>query len=755
METYYLLIVGILILLAISDLVVGVSNDAVNFLNSAIGSKVAPFRVIMIIAAVGILVGATFSSGMMEVARKGIFHPDQFLFSEIMIVFLAVMMTDIILLDLFNTMGLPTSTTVSIVFELLGAAVGVALLKIRATGTATLSQYINSSSALTIISGILLSVVVAFTIGMIIMFLVRILFSFRFQNNIKRFGAIWGGIAISTITFFILIKGAKGSSFMTSETVDWIRQNTILILAASFIGWTVLLQLLYWIFRLNVLKMIVLVGTFALAMAFAGNDLVNFIGVPLAGLESFVEAFREGSVADPAGMAMAALKEPVRTPTVFLLIAGAVMVVALWTSKKARSVTATELNLGRQDEGHERFESSVLARGFVRSIVNMTSAFDSITPRGLKKFIAGRFNQTDYAEQKKDAGLSFDLVRASVNLVTASALISFATSLKLPLSTTYVTFMVAMGTSLADGAWGRDSAVYRVSGVFTVIGGWFLTALTAFTVAFLIANLIHWGGIYAIFILLGLSIFFFIKTHRMHRQRNEDLKKAEELSLIGEEIVNGENVFKRCNKSVYKNLSAMSILYSNTITSLIGMKRQNAKMNLKEIAAINKEAKLLKANLHQTIVKLQEDDIQTGHFYVQVLDYLRETAHCLRYIAEAVFEYIDNNHNPLNRDQKSELQDFAHEVNLFFSDIIQVIKKADYDKLDDIFEDQSDLLNNLNKISNRQLKRIKKKDVGTKNSVLYLNTLNETKNLILFCVNLLKAQRDFVQYTRSNNYQKK
>jgi phosphate/sulfate permease len=753
METYFLLIVSILILLAVSDLIVGVSNDAVNFLNSAIGSKAAPFKIIMIIAALGILFGATFSSGMMEVARKGIFHPDQFFFPEIMIIFLAVMMTDIILLDFFNTMGLPTSTTVSIVFELLGAAVAVSLIKIRASAeaTSTMSQYINTSSAMIIIAGILLSVVVAFTVGMIIQYLVRILFSFNYQKTIRNFGALWGGIAISTITYFILIKGAKGSSFMEADTVAWIKENTGLILLASFAGWTVLLQLMHWVLRLNILKMVVLVGTFALAMAFAGNDLVNFIGVPLAGLDSFLHVFHGESAVDPAGFTMTALTEKVQTPTLFLLIAGLIMVLALWTSKKARSVTATEINLGRQDEGYERFESSAVARGIVRGSVGLAIATNKIIHPVLRRFIAGRFNQQDFANQKKDAGLSFDLVRASVNLVVASALISFATSLKLPLSTTYVTFMVAMGTSLADGAWGRDSAVYRVSGVVTVIGGWFFTAFSAFTAAFLIAFLIHWGGIYAILGLLAVAIFFFFKTHRLHRSRDEAQKKAEELTIIGEEIVNGENVFKSCNKNIYKTLSSLAILYSNSITTLSELKRKNAKRNLKEIKELNKEIKILKNNIHKTVVKLQDHDIDTGHFYVQSLDYLRETAHCLNYIAEPVFEYIDNNHPPLSEDQKAELSDYAGEVNLFFSNIIQIIKGADYESLDDVFNSQNELLEELNKIKKRQLKRIKKQEVGTKNSLLYLGMMNETKNLILYCVNLLKAQRDFVIYNKSAN----
>ncbi|MFC2098278.1 anion permease [Bacteroidota bacterium] len=747
METFYLLIVGILILLAVSDLVVGVSNDAVNFLNSAIGSKAASFKVIMIIAALGILFGATFSSGMMDVARKGIFHPEYFFLNEIMIIFLAVMLTDIILLDLFNTFALPTSTTVSIVFELLGAAVAVSLIKIAGMddSVSKMSSYINTSSALLIITGILLSVVIAFTVGMIVQYIVRVLFTFNFEKNSRYFGALWGGIAISAITFFILIKGAKGASFMSKETVSIIKDNTWLILGVSFAGWTLLLQILRWVFRLNILKLIVLVGTFALAMAFAGNDLVNFIGVPLAGLESF-RAFLGSGVAESSGYLMTSLSEPVKTPTGFLLIAGIIMVIALWTSKKARSVTATTLDLGRQEEGYERFESSGVARGIVRVSIGISTAFDKVTPGRLKRFLKKRFDQSQFNENKTDKNLSFDLVRASVTLVVASALIALATSLKLPLSTTYVTFMVAMGTSLADGAWGRDSAVFRVSGVVTVIGGWFFTAFCAFTAAFMVAYLIHWGGIFSILGLVFLAAFILFRSFRLHKKRDAELKKKLKIMEGETEAYNGENILKSCTKSVYQTLSTLSILFSNSISGLISLKRKTIKRNIKEIKDLNKEVKILKNNIFQTIMKLQEDEIESGHYYVQVLDYLRETAHSLTFIADPVANYIDNNHPPLIKDQQDDLQHLSELLNTFFSKIIQSIKNSDYSNLDDLLDDQQFLLDSIMKLKKRQLKRIKNGETGTKNSELILNTLTETKNLILYTVNLLKAQRDFVAY---------
>lgn len=750
METFYLLVVGILILLAVSDLVVGVSNDAVNFLNAAIGSKAAPFKIILLVAALGILFGATFSSGMMEVARKGIFHPEYFYLREIMVIFLAVMLTDIILLDLFNTFALPTSTTVSIVFELLGAAVAVSLIKISASGSGTnaMSRYINTSSALVIITGILLSVAIAFTVGMIIQYLVRVVFSFNYKKSIKYFGALWGGIAIATITYFILIKGAKGASFMSKDTVSYIRENTLLILGLSFIGWTLLLQLMQWIFRLNILKMIVLVGTFALAMAFAGNDLVNFIGVPLAGLESF-RAFLGSGTTDPGIYMMTALSNPVKTPTSFLLLAGLIMVIALWASKKARSVTATTVDLGRQEEGYERFESSAVARGIVRVSIGVSSIFNLIIPKRFQEFLAGRFDHKKFQENDTGKKGSFDLVRASVTLVVASALISLATSFKLPLSTTYVTFMVAMGTSLADGAWGRDSAVFRVSGVVTVIGGWFFTAFCAFTAAFVVAYLIHWGGLVAILALVALAALVLIRSIRLHRKRENRMKKDLEDSDLQVEV-NGDNILASCTKSIYKTLSTTAILYANSITGLLDLKRKSIKRNLKEIKELNREVKVLKDNIYQTITRLQEDDFESGHFYVQVLDYLRETAHCLRYIAEPVFTYIDNNHPPLIKDQQNDLRELSEEINTFFSTIVQAIKNRDYKGTEDIVDQQKSLLDEVVKLRKKQLKRIKRHETGTRNSEIYLNTLTETKNLLLYSINLYKAQRDFSVHNENN-----
>ena len=751
MESYYIFIVIILIILAISDLVVGVSNDAVNFLNSSIGSKAASFKLILFIAALGILFGATFSSGMMEVARKGIFNPDQFFFSEIMIIFLAVMMTDILLLDLFNTFALPTSTTVSIVFELLGAAVAVSLIKISILGDSagTLVNYINSSSALLIITGILLSVVIAFTIGLIVQWFVRLIFSFDYEKTLRYFGSIWGGLAISIITYFILIKGAKGSSFLTSETVDWIKQNTLYILVFSFIGWTIILQLIYMVFKFNILKIIVLVGTFALAMAFAGNDLVNFVGVPLAGLESF-RSFISSEMSEPGAFVMTSLTGKIQTPTYMLLLAGLVMVIALYKSKKARSVTATEINLSRQDEGYERFESSMLARNLVRGTMNLSAAVSKIFPTGVLRFIDRKFNQKAFQQRKQQEGISFDLVRASVNLVVASALISLATSLKLPLSTTYVTFMVAMGTSLADKAWGRDSAVYRISGVITVIGGWFFTAFSAFTAAFILAFLIHFGGLFTIILLIIAIVLLVIKSYKIHQKREKEKVVYQDAELLGVEV-NGKNILTSCNDNVIGTITNVADLYNKTINGLIKFKRKSLVKVDEETTKLDKNIKHIKNTLPGIIAKLQEDDVESAHYYVQVVNYMKETVNALTYLSKPVYKYIDNNHKPLIEGQEKELSQLKEDINNFFKSTILVLKENGFVDIEGILVEQKTLIDRLTAISKQQLKRIKNLESGTKNSTLYLNIMNETKNLLLFTVNLIKAQRDFLVFNTNQN----
>ena len=746
MENIYLIIVIVLFALAISDLVVGVSNDAVNFLNSSIGSKAAPRYIIMIIASAGIVVGTTFSSGMMEVARKGIFHPDMFYFSEIMMIFLAVMLTDILLLDLYNTFALPTSTTVSIVFELLGAAVAVSLIKIGSDSetASTLGGYINSSKALAIISGILLSVIVAFIIGAIVQYFVRIIFTFEYKKYLRYFGAVWGGLAITAITYFIVIKGAKGSSLVTDQGLTWIQQNAAMILLVSFVGWTMILQVLYWFSRVNVFRGIVLVGTFALAMAFAGNDLVNFIGVPVAGLKSFQD-FNATPGASPDSLLMKGLTGSVQTNTFLLLSAGIIMVITLYFSRKARSVTQTEINLSRQSEGYERFGSSNFSRLIVRKAVELNQKVKEILPAKWQRELNRRFdlNHTPKMEKaKKEDKAYFDLVRASVNLTVASIIISFATSLKLPLSTTYVTFMVAMGTSLADRAWGRESAVYRITGVLTVIGGWFFTALIAFTVAFIVANIITYGGIIAIVGMLLLALFFLIRTHAIHKKREAKEKELEEITA--DQIEEG-NILEKCTKEINNMLNTVINTFNETLVAVSKEDRKKLKEIHKTVRKLNSEAKSIKDNVHWTLDKLKEDDIETGHFYVQVTDYLREMAHSLNYIAEPSYEHIANQHKSLNKNQIDELMNLNKEITLLFTNTMHIIENNTFEQMNElVINQQQKTLDYIAKCRKSQIKRIKKKKTSTKNSILFLQLLNEMKNFTLHTVNLLKAQRDFI-----------
>jgi phosphate/sulfate permease len=737
--------------LALSDLVVGITNDAANFLNSAIGSKVAPFKVILAIASLGVLLGATFSSGMMEVARSGIFHPDKFYFSEIMIIFLAVMITDVVLLDTFNTFGFPTSTTVSIVFELLGAAVAVSLIKIRnsADSFADLTAYINTAKALAIISGILLSVIIAFTCGVVVQFFTRLVFSFSYERYMKYFGAIWGSIAITSIVYFILVKGARGASFMTNEAVSWLENNTLKILLFTFLGIAILFQFLISVLKVNILKIIILVGTFSLAMAFAGNDLVNFIGVPLAGLESFRE-FTSNPSLNADTFLMEALRQPVKTPTIFLLIAGFVMVITLFFSRKARTVSQTEINLARQGEGTERFSSSKFSRTIVRGTMGFNRLVSVIVPDKLIHFVENRFD-TDAFKKKsrnKQTASSFDLLRASVNMFVASILIASATSLKLPLSTTYVTFMVAMGTSLSDGAWGRESAVYRITGVLSVIGGWFFTAITAFTISLLMALFLSWSGFAGAILAITIAVFYVIRTNIIHKERSK--KQGTKGEFAEEESLNGDNIVKKCNSSITNVVSSVSKLYFSAILNLIREDRKKMKNVRKKIEELNQYSKDLKYNIYLVLKKLEEDSVDTGPYYVQILDYIREIAHCLSYIADPVYDHLDNHHPPLIPEQVRDLNDLNESISALFEEILLFIRKKSFRNIDQLIEHQRSVLDLIVRIKKKQIKYVKAELVGTRNTMLYLNLLAESKNLVLHAINMVKSHRDFLLSHKEN-----
>ncbi len=651
---FFVIAIVILFVLAVSDLVVGVSNDAVNFLNSSVGSRVAPRHIIMIVASLGMLAGVTFSSGMMEVARKGIFHPQFFTMPELMVLFLAVMFTDILLLDLYNTYGLPTSTTVSIVFELLGAAVAVSMLKIVTAGgsLAEIVTYINTGKALAIIFGILVSVVVAFFSGAVVQFVSRMIFTFDYRRRLRRWGGLWGGAALATITYFILIKGAKGASFLAPETVSWIQTHTGFIFASAFAVSALVLQLLVLLTRVDILKIIVLVGTFALAMAFAANDLVNFIGVPLAGFAAYTVA---GAQADPMTATMEALREPVRSNTVFLLMAGAIMVATLWVSKKARSVTRTEVSLGRQDEGFERFESTGLSRSIVRLVAAVLENAGRLFPARLRRWAGQRFDRSEIRPAPGADGKvpSFDLIRAGVNLMVASALISFATSLKLPLSTTYVTFMVAMGTSLSDQAWGRDSAVYRVAGVLAVIGGWFFTAMMAFTVSSVFAAIIFFGGGAAVAGIAVLTVLLIYRTHRVHRKREAEIQSVEVFNL--RKIKDFTAASRVTVDHMGTFLREVRRVLNQSFDGLFEQNRQALKAAREGQRRVQLWSNIIAANIFKVFRLSTWEDVERTQRYAATISSLQEISESLRDIVVRSDLHVGNNHSGLLTEQIAEL----------------------------------------------------------------------------------------------------
>ena len=663
-------IVGMLVLFAIFDLIVGVTNDAVNFLNSSIGSKAAPFFIIMIIASLGIMAGVTFSGGMMEVARKGIFHPQFFTMPELLTIFLGVMITDILLLDLFNTHGLPTSTTVSIVFELLGAAVALSVIKIAAAADPSMAlwDYINTAKAMAIVGGILLSIVVAFFSGAIMQFLSRLIFTFDYQNRLKKYGALWGGMAMTAITFFILIKGSKGATFMDAQTVAWIKGNSLLIMAGIFVVSAFVLQILISAFRVNILKPIVLVGTFALAMAFAANDLVNFIGVPLAGLNAFQNAL---TAADPLTVSMAALSKKVQSQTSIMLVAGLIMVVTLWISKKARTVTETEISLGQQDEGTEKFESIWISRKIVNMFDFVFGTLRNVAPESVNTAISRRLTPVtesrgmSYAEKP-----SFDLVRASVNLMVASAVVSFATSLKLPLSTTYVTFMVAMGTSFSDQAWGRESAVYRVTGVLTVVGGWFMTAFIAFVVSFIFATILARFNLPGFIGLVIFAAFMIWKNHRKHKEHQkakEDIKiynlhKVEDFTAsVSQTFDHLAYLLKGIRESLDITFDA---LFREDLYTL-----RTQRMHSKHI---QNSTNIIIANIFKVLRLLSKEDQEVSYNYYQIIRRLQKLSDGHRDTVLRSSMHVSNRHKGLLGVQVQELQ----EIKKVFLNIIELVETA-------------------------------------------------------------------------------
>lgn len=740
MDSIYLFIVIALVVLAIVDLTVGVANDAANFLNSAVGSKVSTRKVILAIASIGLIAGTLTSNGLMEIARSGVFHPAMFTFHDVMIIFLAVMICDVIMLDLFNTFGMPTSTTVSLIFELLGAAVLVALYKIwtAAPGTAgELSEYINSARAMTLISAILMSVVIAFVCGSIVMFLSRLLFSFRYNRSFKYFGAVYSGLCLTAIAYFVIFKGLKYSTIISRENFQWLADNMQMLLLASFVGFSILMGALQ-VLKINILKIIVLAGTFALALAFAGSDLANFIGVTMGGVDSYVIASTYAAAGGNVDtLLMSDLAKPVAVQPLYLLLAGGVMVLALWFSKKARTVTETGVNLSRQDDGFERFGSIPASRSLVRNARNLNKKIASITPEPVRRFIDSRFK---LSEDVIDNKASFDLIRATVNITIAALLISTATSLKLTLSTTYVTFMVAMGTSLADRAWGRESAVYRITGVLTIISGWFLTALIAFSAAGIIALLMMWGGNIAMLGLLLLCVFMLIQTSIMHKKREKKQQLAE-VPII----VKKNSIVDQCNEDVYQVFEQISRIYSQTLEGLATEDDKKLKLLYKEAKELYRIEKGRKDyEMLPTLVKLQEDAVNTGHYYVQVINYLYEVSKSLLFITRSSFEYIDNNHSGLNVAQVSDLERLNQEVSDIYASITKMLRTSDFTDFERTLAKRDNIFDFFVENIKSQIKRVKDKESSMRNSILFLDIVNETKAMMLQARNIMKAQRLFV-----------
>ena len=736
MENIYILMLAALGALAIADLVVGVSNDAVNFLNSAIGSKAISFKTIMIVASLGVALGAIFSSGMMEVARKGIFVPGEFYFNEIMIIFMAVMLTDILLLDFFNTLGMPTSTTVSIVFELLGAAVAIALIKIGASNESysALVNYINTEKATEIITGILLSVVIAFSVGAFVQYISRVLLSFNFEQKAKWVGAVFGGLALASITYFIFIKGLKGTDFY-NNVKHLIEGKTFIILLISFAFWALISYLVVTVLKKNIYKLIITVGTFALALAFAGNDLVNFIGVPIAAFQAYKSWIASGVPATE--FEMSSLADKVPTDTYLLVIAGLVMVLTLWFSKKARYVTQTEINLSREGQAQERFEPHFLSRNIVRGSMLVSRYISTIIPNSLQQKIEKQFEKPviELPKGKTHELPAFDMVRAAVNLMVASVLISLATSMKLPLSTTYVTFMVAMGTSLADRAWGSESAVYRVAGVLNVIGGWFFTAISAFTAAAIVAYLIHLGGGTMIAILLLFAILLLTRNYLKHKKRTRVIKAEDSLSKAESRSIHG--VIEESSDNISKVLKRVNKINENTVNGLINQDLAVLKKAKDTVTKLETEIDDIQNNIFFFIKNLDDSYVRASKLYIDVISDLQDIAQSCSFIAKASHKHVLNNHKALKKNQTKELLEVENKLADIFTRIRAVFDERKFNTIPPFIEELRLLLGDVRKHIHTQVERTRTTESSPKNTTLYFSILLETKDLIKASINLL------------------
>ena len=730
MSALYTIMLAVLAILAVSGLYVGVTNDAVNFLNAAIGSKVAKMRTILSVATVGIIIGVLTSSGMMEVARNGMFNPALFTFHEIMILYVSVMFANVILLDIYNSLGLPTSTTVALVFSLLGAAIAVSLYKISgdpSLSLASLGGFINTTRAMGVISAILLSVIIAFIFGTLIMWFSRLLFSFSYFKMFRKAGALWCGISFTAIAYFAVFKALKGVLADTAM-YTWISDNLLIALLLCWLVCTVVLFFMQ-MFRINILRINILTGTFALALAFAGNDLVNFIGVPIAGLDAYKIAQEAGTNT----IMMDALNESLPAQFIWMLLSGVIMVITLWTSTKSMNVSQTEISLaGHGDEVEGEVNSNVFSRSIVRASIGISNFMDKVIPQSVQEFVGKRF---EYEDVEKN-GAPYDKIRAVVNLTTAALLISVGTSLKLPLSTTYVCFMVAMGSSLADKAWGRESAVHRITGVMTVVMGWFVTGIGAFIIAIAVGLLLIWGGTVAFAFVTVACAYMLIKSNFI------DAKKKTAMPEKAVENTQVDNVLDE----VCQMMKVSTQIYDRTLVAVSKEDRKALKELVRESGEMYDECHKIKYSLMPALRKMKGSGLELSLYYIQVVDYLNEMAKALVHITRPAFEHIDNNHKGLSEEQTNDLMHINDDVAEIYGNINRMITDNDFHDIDVVLTMRDNLFERIASTTKSELVRINAGEGNTKASMFYLTVLSETKAMVLQARNLLKAQRYFLEH---------
>ena len=749
METIYLCIVIFLLCLAVFDLFVGVSNDAVNFLQSAVGARVAAFRTVLIIASVGVVLGAVLSSGMMDVARHGIMMPDRYSFHEVMTIFLAVMVTDVIVLDVFNTLGMPTSTTVSLVFELLGGTAMLAMLKVMADPDLDYGMLLNSSKALQVIIAIFVSVAISFVVGMVVMWISRVVFTFNYGKHSRYSIAIFGGIAFTVLSYFIFLKGVGKSPYLSDGVRDYIDTNTNMLLVLTFIVSTIVMEVLH-LMKVNIFRFTVLMGTFALAMAFAGNDLVNFIGVPLVGLDSYQDYVANGHGVGIDGFMMSSLMESAKTPPFYLMAAGIIMIVAMATSKKAQNVIKTSVDLARQDEGDEMFGSSRAARAIVRFCQSMIEMVVAIFPVGLRKWINRRFNANDV--ELKDDKAAFDVVRAAVNLVIASMLITFGTNHRLPLSTTYVTFMVAMGTSLADRAWSRESAVFRITGVLSVIGGWFLTAGVAFLACALVCLCMWYGGIAVQVAFIVLVIFLLIRSNRQYKRKQETTKKDDDNFRLMMRTRDPELVWEMLRNHVRNTQSKVCRLALEQYNAVLdGFNTQNVKMLRGSDKTLRRELDVLKKYRRQELLGLKRSPmdiaIERNTWFHVGINSDQQYIYTLRRMMLPVKEHVDNNFTPVPAAYISEYEPVRRRVNDLMKMTCEAIETNRYEQYRGVLAEADVCKDDLSVIRKTHINRMQKSGTSKMMQVdmVYLNLLQETQQLLSVMRHQLRSAKKFME----------